>query len=295
MEKRKNKWLIIVILGFSVLAFTGISVVPLFSGILDNNRAQSNSPPTSSVTTPADDQIKQLQEQEKGYRLVLEREPENQTALKGVLEARLQLVAQEKAEVAELLDPLQKLSKLNPEETRYAVLLAQVQEQIGDRESAAQTYRKIIALEPGNVEALQGFVALLVQQGRPAQAADLLENTITDASQTNQLKSGSIDIDAVNLLLGQVYLSQGKFDQSLAIYNTLIEKDDKDFRPVYAKAIVFQQQGKTEEAKPLFESAENLAPANFKDQIKAQANAQPFNPESETVESPNPPTPASGN
>ena len=35
-----------------------------------------------------------------------------------------------------------------------------------------------------------------------------------------------------------------------------------------AKALVLQEQGKAEEAKPLLESAYKLAPAEFKDQIK---------------------------
>ncbi len=42
----------------------------------------------------------------------------------------------------------------------------------------------------------------------------------------------------------------------------------QDFRPVLAKAILLKEQGKINEAKPLFDSALTLAPAQYKDEIK---------------------------
>ena len=279
MQKKTSRWLILVLVGLAVLALVGFSFVPIFTGIMDNNRSQSTPSPTSSATTTTDSQTQQLQQQAKGYQLVLEREPENQTALKGLLEARLQLISQGSGKVEELLDPLQKLAKLNPAQAEYTVLLAQVQQQTGDREAAAQTYRNILALQPGNVDALQGFVTLLLQEERPAQAVDLLQNTLKTASQTNQSQPGSVDVPAVQLLLGQVYVSQQQFQEALSLYDELIKQDANDFRPVFAKAIVFQEQGKTQEAQTLFTSAEDLAPAKYKDQIKAKANSNQSTPD----------------
>jgi hypothetical protein len=44
---------------------------------------------------------------------------------------------------------------------------------------------------------------------------------------------------------------------------------------VFYKASVLKEQGKLDEAKPLFDKAANLAPAQFKDQINREANPAP--------------------
>ena len=85
--------------------------------------------PGEGATTAAASQESQLQAQEKGYQLVLQREPENQVALKGLVEVRLQMKNAQGA-----VKPLEKLVQLNPEQQEYKTLLAQVKQQGGGGE-----------------------------------------------------------------------------------------------------------------------------------------------------------------
>jgi tetratricopeptide (TPR) repeat protein len=114
-----------------------------------------------------------------------------------------------------------------------------------------------------------------MQQNRPEAAVGLLEDTLKTATQANQIQAGSVDVTSVQLLLGQVYAEQTRYDEAIAIYDEAIKSSKQDFRPVLAKAIVLKAQGKTEEAKPLFTSATDLAPAQYKDQIKQLAAGNP--------------------
>ena len=107
---------------------TIVSIVSLFGstaygaiGAINKaiNQPIENAKAASSVQS-------QLQVQERGYKLVLQREPENQVALKGLVEVRLQMKNAQGA-----IAPLEKLVKLNPTQQEYKMLLAQVKKQGG--------------------------------------------------------------------------------------------------------------------------------------------------------------------
>lgn len=85
--------------------------------------------PKASAPTATSQQSQWLA-QVKGYEMVLQREPENQVALNGLANAKLQL-KDERGAIA----PLEKLVKLHPDRQDYKMLLAQVKQQVakGDR------------------------------------------------------------------------------------------------------------------------------------------------------------------
>jgi tetratricopeptide (TPR) repeat protein len=179
------------VLVLAVIGFVGFSILPLISTAFKESQPSKLATP-SSGQTPLSGQQSQLEEQARGYELVLQREPENQTALRGLVEARLKL-----RDFKGAIAPLEKLAQLNPNQT------------------------------------------------------------------------------GLSLLLGEIYATQKRYDEAIAVYDQAIEADKQDFRPVLAKAIVLKQQGKTEQAKPLFENAAALAPAQYKDQINSAATEEP--------------------
>ncbi len=274
MSEKRGRWLIKVVMVLGIIAFLGFSLAPYLSAI------QATPGPKAATSTPSQvsgnsKKLEELKAQEKGYELVLQRESENQTALKGLLQVRLEMIQSGQGDVRTTIDPLEKLVKLNPDQPRYGILLAQAKQYLNDLEGAAQTYRSIMATNPGNVEALQGLVGLLLEQKRPEAAIGVLQDTIKTAPQFNQAKPNTVDVLSVQLILGSVYAQQQRYDEAIATYDGLIKDNQKDWRPIFAKALVLKQQGRVEEAKPLFASAIDLAPARFKDKIKELASANP--------------------
>ncbi len=270
-QQKRSRWLYVVLV-LMLLALLGFSTLPVLSSITQGNQSLSR-------TVLAEKQEK-LETEALGYQLVLEREPDNQTALRGLLEVRLK-----QGDIKGAISPLESLAKLNPQQTDYVILLAQTKQQVSDYEGAAAAYRQVLASNPGNIKALQGMVSLLLQQDRPEGAIGLLQDTLKIAAQANSDQSNSVDITSVQLLLGQVYATQKRYAEAITIYDQALEADKQDFRPVLAKALVLQEQGKYEEAQPLFNTAVSLAPPMYKDQIKAMATKMPESePETDNVQ-----------
>lgn len=296
MAVKRNRWLIGGVLFIAVAALLAVSFLPFLSGALTRTATQSN--PASTPGVSAEDQRAELEGRANGYQLVLEREPDNQTALKGLVEARITL-----GDLKGVVEPLEKLVELNPNTPNYAVLLGQTKQRLGDLEGAAQVYRRVLTASPGNMEALQGLVVLLLDQQRPQAAVGLLQDTLKTANQSNEIQPGSIDVISVKLLLGQVYVEQKRYSDAIATYDEAIKDAEAqnqttpDFRPLLAKALVLKEMGKPEEAQPLFDQAMAMAPVQYKDGIqKLAAPATPATPSPtpETATPPATPSPTPG-
>ena len=278
----KNRGFLMAVVVLVIIAFLGFSLSPLLGGLLEANQQNSQPTPSPNQTSIADKEA-DLLAQARGYELVLQREPDNLTALQGLLQVKLELIQSGKGSIEEVIPPLEKLSELNPSSTDYNVLLAQAKAYTGDREGAAQIYRSLLTNKPGDLKALQGLVNLLLQQERPEAAIGLLQDTLKAAPVANQVQAGSIDVVSVQLILGQVYAEQKRYDEAIAVYDEAIKGNTEDFRPILAKAIMLKEQGNTEASQELFNQAIELAPAGFKDQINREASA---NSDSEAQASP---------
>lgn len=106
---------------------TVVSIISLFGSTAYGAIGAINNAikPTENTNTAASLES-QLLTQERGYKMVLQREPENQVALKGLVEVRLQMKNAKGA-----IEPLEKLVKLNPSQQKYKMLLAHVKKQVG--------------------------------------------------------------------------------------------------------------------------------------------------------------------
>ncbi len=269
-NKKRSIW-VIGVLAVIVGVFALFSVLPLIEALNSSPEATPASTPTDTpaaeippaeIPGAAEPTAEELETRAQGYEAVLEREPDNLSALQGLLEARLQ-----QGDLPSAIVPLETLANLQPEQTRYRLALAQAKQQLGDLAGAEGAYRQAIDTDPGELFALQGLVTLLVGQNRSDEAVGELQNTLAMAEELNTAETEVIPLKPVRFLLAQVYTSQQRYDEAIAIYDTVGASDASDFRPVLGKAIVRQEQGDAATAKTLFEQAYELAPPDFKPQI----------------------------
>ena len=103
---------------FAFLGQLGFTMAQTYRGAFRQSQIQQEQ------AEQAQDQASQLQSQAQGYESVLEREPENVTALEGLTQVRLQMNQPQEAVI-----PLERLVQLYPDREDYKTLLEQLKNQ----------------------------------------------------------------------------------------------------------------------------------------------------------------------
>jgi cytochrome c-type biogenesis protein CcmH/NrfG len=112
----------------SIASFGGSIIFGAVSAVSRGlNQSQEIPPAVASVDpSPVSLPKSEMQAQAREYEIVLKSEPDNQVALEGLVQVRLQMQDRQGA-----IQPLEKLVKLNPKKQEYKALLAQVKEEVG--------------------------------------------------------------------------------------------------------------------------------------------------------------------
>ena len=118
MQKNKFTKVFVIGSGIAFLASSGMGISSMIGGSIDRPAQNQNA---------AQSQNAQLQAEEKGFATVLKREPNNQTALRGLVEIRMQ-----RGDAPGTKAALEQLVKLNPTNKQYQEFLAAINKQIAE-------------------------------------------------------------------------------------------------------------------------------------------------------------------
>ena len=137
----KNKTLQRILTLIFGLAFIGSTVFLIVGSIVSGDRSSSSSSSSSSNPQNSQSAQEQLMLQARGYEKVLAREPNNITALSGLVQARLQMQDLEGA-----ITPLERLVELTPQEENFKVLLEAIKQELAQQKQPNQAQEE--KLEP---------------------------------------------------------------------------------------------------------------------------------------------------
>lgn len=186
MSQARRRWLISIVLILGVIAFVGFSMIPLFEDVFRKSQPSTVATPNASQTILAE-QKSNLVEQAKGYEIVLQQEPDNQTALQGLAQARIEL-----GDLQGAVTPLEKLISLYPAQAEYHLVLGQVYAQQKNYDQAIAAYDRAIETDRQDFRPVLSKAVALQQQGKTEEAKSTFEQAATLAppqykDQINQL------------------------------------------------------------------------------------------------------------
>jgi predicted Zn-dependent protease len=118
MEKSKLTKAFVLVSGLAFLASSTMGLSGLIGSSLNAPTEQENTSQSQSA---------QFAAEEKGFLTVLKREPDNQTALRGLVQIRLQ-----RNDAPGTREALEKLVKLNPTNKEYKEFLAALDKQLAE-------------------------------------------------------------------------------------------------------------------------------------------------------------------
>ncbi len=147
MSQPRSRWFLNIVLVLGAVAFVGFSMLPLFESVIKESQPITASTPTASQS-PIAQQKSQQANQAREYELVLQQEPNNQTALQGLVNARIQL-----GDLDGAIAPLDRLIALNPKDHRPVFVKAVILQKQGKTTEANALFEKAVALAPPEEQA----------------------------------------------------------------------------------------------------------------------------------------------
>lgn len=161
--------------------------------------------------------------------------------------------------VHEAIGILNQLINLEPEDSEWQLLKYHLHSYGGDHDSARLGFEEILTKDPLRVEAYHG----LVMAASAKESVDELKNVekrIMEGMELCKKGKKKDDVRDFKLLLAQIRVIQGEYDDALKIYQELSKEEPRDFRPYLCQGIIYTLLGKNDDAEKNFAKYRKLVP-----------------------------------
>ncbi|KAL8125883.1 protein SLOW GREEN 1, chloroplastic [Apium graveolens] len=194
------------------------------------------------------------EEKEKTLEMFLNDHPSDVEALKNLMEIKIK-----NKKVQEATGIIDKLIVLEPEDKELPLLKSHIFCYSGDVESAKKGFNEILDKDPLRVEAYHGLV-MAASQDESSPELEEVEKRIREGAELVKKENRMEEFRDFMLLLAQVQVFQGDFDDALVIYQDLVKEEPMDFRPYLCQSIIYSLMGKKNEAENSFRKYKTLVP-----------------------------------
>ncbi|KAH1031646.1 hypothetical protein J1N35_043820 [Gossypium stocksii] len=209
---------------------------------------------TPTVEPASTDSNVSLEDQEKTIEEHLTQYPNDVEALQSLMEVRIK-----SRKLPQAIEVIDRLIQLEPEDTEWPMLRAQIHSYSGDFALAKNEFEDILAKDPVRVEAFHGLVMAYSESGQKLKE---LEKRIEMAMEKCKKEKKNKDFRDFKLLIAQIRVIEGDHLEALKVYEGLVKEEPRDFRPYLCMGIIYSLMKKKDEAEKHFEKVRKLVPRN---------------------------------
>ncbi|XP_031488785.1 protein SLOW GREEN 1, chloroplastic-like [Nymphaea colorata] len=212
---------------------------------------------SSAIAAPVTVEAPETQTEEEKERYLeeyLDAHPDDVDALKALMEVKIKM-----GKIPEAISVIDRLITLEPDEKEWPLMRGHVRSYEGDNEGAKQAFEEILAADPLSVEAYHGLV-MAASQSQSTHELEGISKRIESAMVLCQKEQRREDARDFRLLMAQIRVVEGRYEEALKIYRELVKEDPKDFRPYLCQGIIYTLLRKKDDAEKQFEKYRRLVP-----------------------------------
>ncbi|KAJ8532908.1 hypothetical protein K7X08_015797 [Anisodus acutangulus] len=200
-----------------------------------------------SDTVPEEQKESEIQEH-------LVSHPDDVEALRSLMEIYIK-----NKKMLDAISIIDRLIELEPNEPEWPLLKSHLYVNFGEVELAKVGFNEILKKDPFRVEAYHGLV-MAASQDESIEEIQGIEKKVDEGMRLCKKENKKIDLRDFKLLLAQIRVIEGKYEDALKVYQELVKEEPRDFRPYLCQGIIYTLLRKSNEAEKCFEKYRRLVP-----------------------------------
>ena len=194
------------------------------------------------------------EEKERTVEEYVESHPDDVEGLKSLMEVKIK-----NRKLQEAVDVIERLIQLEPDDKEWPLLKAHLYSYSGASELAKLGFEEILSANPLTVEAYHGLVMAVSQSDSGDELNQVLKR-IEAAMERCKKEKKKEDLRDFKLLVAQIRVIEGKYNDALKVYQELVKEEPRDFRPYLCQGIIYTLLRKKDEAEKQFQKYRRLVP-----------------------------------